>query len=245
MQTERSRLNPAIIRTVSGYRELKANLMLVTYAVGDVHGALHKLESLIARCRDHAGGRAARFVFLGDYIDRGPQSAGVIRCLMELEAQLPGDVVSLMGNHEQMLLSIIDGEVSADDWLPQGGSQTLESYGIEDVRDLPCDHVDWLRALRLSYDDGRRFFAHAGVNPERPLDAQDDHDLLWIREPFLSDPRDYGRLIVHGHTPVENGVPDLRGNRLDLDTRAGYGGPVTAAVFSHEATLPLAFFAAA
>src|ERR1700678_2609067 len=118
MQTERSRLNPAIIRTVSGYRELKANLMLVTYAVGDVHGALHKLESLIARCRNHAGGRAARFIFLGDYIDRGPQSAGVIRCLMELETQLPGDVISLMGNHEEMLLSIIDGEVSADDWLP-------------------------------------------------------------------------------------------------------------------------------
>jgi serine/threonine protein phosphatase 1 len=203
--------------------------MLLTYAVGDVHGALHKLESLVARCRGHADGRPARFIFLGDYIDRGPLSAGV---------------VSLMGNHEEMLLSIIDGAVSADDWLPQGGSQTLESYGVEDVRDLPREHVDWLRALRLSYDDGRRFFVHAGVNPERPLDAQDDHDLLWIREPFLSDPRDYGRLIVHGHTPVENGIPDLRGNRLDLDTRAGYGGPVTAAVFSHEATLPLAFFAA-
>jgi serine/threonine protein phosphatase 1 len=217
--------------------------MLLTYAVGDIHGALHKLESLIARCRDHADGRPARFIFLGDYIDRGPQSAGVIRCLMELEAQMPGDVVALMGNHEEMLLSIFDGAVSADDWLPQGGSQTLQSYGIEDVGDLPREHVDWLRALRLSYDDGRRFFVHAGVNPERPLDAQDEHDLLWIREPFLSDPRDYGRLIVHGHTPVENGVPDLRSNRLDLDTRAGYGGPVTAAAFSHEATSPLAFFA--
>ena len=245
MQTERSCLNPAIIRTVSGYRELKANLMLLTYAVGDIHGALHKLESLVARCRDHAGGRPTRFVFLGDYIDRGPQSAGVIRCLMTLETQMPGDVIALMGNHEEMLLSIIDGAVAVEDWLPQGGSQTLESYGVEDVRDLPREHVDWLRALRLSYDDSRRFFVHAGVNPARPLDAQDEDDLLWIREPFLSDPRDYGRLIVHGHTPVENGIPDLRGNRLDLDTRAGYGGPVTAAVFSDEATLPLTFFAAA
>jgi serine/threonine protein phosphatase 1 len=233
MQTERTCLNPAIIRTVSDRLDLKAKLMLLTYAVGDTHGALHKLETVVARCRDHADGRPARFIFLGDYIDRGPQSAGVIRYLMELEAQMPGDVVSLMGNHEEMLLSIIDGAVSAEGWLPQGGSQTLESYGVEDVRDLPREHIDWLRALRLSYDDGRRFFVHAGVNPERPLDAQDDHDLLWIREPFLSDPRDYGRLIVHGHTPVDNGVPDLRGNRLDLDTRAGYGGPVTAAVFSH------------
>ena len=168
--------------------------MLLTYAVGDVHGALHKLERLVTRCRDHADGRPARFVFLGDYIDRGPQSAGVIRYLIELEAQMPGDVVSLMGNHEEMLLSIIDGEVSADDWLPQGGSQTLESYGIEDVRDLPREHIDWLRALRLSYDDGRRFFVHAGVNPAVPLDAQNADDLLWIREPFLSDGRDYGRL---------------------------------------------------
>jgi serine/threonine protein phosphatase 1 len=219
--------------------------MSFTYAVGDIHGALHKLESLIARCREHAGDRPARFIFLGDYIDRGPQSAGVIRCLMELEARMPGDVVSLMGNHEEMLLSIIDGEVSAEGWLPQGGSQTLESYGVENVHDLPSEHVDWLRSLRLSYDDGRRFFVHAGVNPARPLNAQVGQDLLWIREPFLSDPRDYGRLIVHGHTPVANGVPDLRGNRLDLDTRAGYGGPVTAAVFSDEATMPLTFLAAA
>ena len=218
--------------------------MSFTYAVGDIHGAMHKLQNLIAQCREHAAGRPMRFVFLGDYIDRGPHSSGVISALMALERQMPADVVVLMGNHEELLLSIVDGRFPAGDWLPQGGSQTLQSYGVTDAAHLPRDHLDWLRTLRLSHDDGRRFFVHAGVDPARPLDAQDAHDLLWIREPFLSDPRDYGRLIVHGHTPVKDGTPDLRRNRLDLDTRAGYGGPVTAAVFSDDATLPLTFLAA-
>jgi serine/threonine protein phosphatase 1 len=215
--------------------------MSLTYAIGDIHGALHKLTALIDRCERHADGRAHGFVFVGDYVDRGRQSSGVISHLIELAQKQPGDIVTLMGNHEAMLLSIIDGELPPDDWLPQGGAETLQSYGIADARDLPREHVDWLRALRMSHDDGRRFFAHAGVNPERPLDAQVEDDLLWIREPFLSDRRDYGRLIVHGHTPMRNGIPDLRHNRVDLDTAAGYGGPLTAAVFSDDVTPPLTF----
>jgi serine/threonine protein phosphatase 1 len=101
-----------------------------------------------------------------------------------------------------------------------------------------------MRSLRLSYDDGRRFFVHAGIDPERPLDAQDDFDLVWIREPFLSDGRDYGRLVVHGHTPLPDGTPDLRSNRLNLDTGAGFGGPLTAAVFSDDSTPPIGFLQA-
>jgi serine/threonine protein phosphatase 1 len=216
----------------------------LTYAVGDIHGALHKLQDLIARCEAHAGGRPRRFVFIGDYIDRGAQSYDVVRLLMQLKADMPDDVVTLMGNHEATLLEIIDGTMPAEHWLGQGGMQTLQSYGVADARELPPQHVDWLRALPLSHDDGRRFFVHAGVDPRRPLDAQREHDLLWIREPFLSDERDYGRLIVHGHTPIRSGGPDLRSNRLDLDTAAGYGGPLTAAVFSDDATMPLQFLAA-
>jgi serine/threonine protein phosphatase 1 len=216
----------------------------LTYAVGDIHGALHKLQDLIARCEAHSGGRPRRFVFIGDYIDRGAQSYDVVRLLMQLKADMPDDVVTLMGNHEATLLEIIDGTMPAEHWLGQGGMQTLQSYGVADARELPPQHVDWLRALPLSHDDGRRFFVHAGVDPRRPLDAQREHDLLWIREPFLSDERDYGRLIVHGHTPIRSGGPDLRSNRLDLDTAAGYGGPLTAAVFSDDATMPLQFLAA-
>jgi diadenosine tetraphosphatase ApaH/serine/threonine PP2A family protein phosphatase len=184
-------------------------------------------------------------VFVGDYIDRGPQSSGVIRYLIELGRQIPDDVVTLMGNHEAMLLAIIDGAIDPEDWLGQGGKETLQSYGVTDARDLPREHVDWLRRLRFSHDDGKRFFVHAGVDPARPLDVQNEHDLLWIREPFLSYRGDYGRLVVHGHTPIAAGVPELRGNRLGLDTGAGYGRPLTAAVFSDEATPPLGFLTAA
>jgi serine/threonine protein phosphatase 1 len=221
--------------------------MFVTYAIGDVHGALHKLQRLYARCEDHAEGRPHRYVFLGDYIDRGSHSADVIRFLIALQAEMPGNVVALTGNHEALLLDIIDGEdVSVEDWLWQGGgAATLQSYGVEKASELPRDHIDWLRTLPLTYDDGRRFFVHAGVNPQMPLDAQDAYDLIWIREPFLSSTRDYGRLIVHGHTPLDGDAPDLRDNRLNLDTGAVFGGPLTAAVFSDDATPPLTFIQAA
>jgi serine/threonine protein phosphatase 1 len=240
MQTERLCLNPAIIRT----GDLKANTMSLTYAIGDIHGALHKLQNLIARCEEHADGRTPTFVFVGDYIDRGPQSSGVIRFLIELQQRMPERVITLAGNHETTVLSVIDGATLADHWLSQGGRETLRSYGIADTRELPREHVDWMRSLRLSYDDGRRFFVHAGIDPERPLDAQDAFDLVWIREPFLSDRRDYGRLVVHGHTPLPDGTPDLRSNRLNLDTGAGFGGPLTAAVFSDDSTPPIGFLQA-
>lgn len=214
--------------------------MSLTYAIGDIHGALHKLQDLLARCERHAGDRPRRYVLLGDYVDRGPDSAGVLRVLREMTTSMP-DVVALMGNHEAMLLAVIDGAIEPAAWLGQGGATTLASYGVAQARELPHADVDWLRALPLLHDDGRRLFVHAGIDPRVPLDAQDEHDLLWIREPFLADPRDYARLIVHGHTPLASGKPDLRGNRLNLDTGAVFGGPLTAAVFSDEATPPVSF----
>jgi len=218
--------------------------MSFTYAIGDIHGCLEKLRSLLLRCEKHADGRPMSLVFVGDYIDRGPQSSAVIDCLIDLQAQHGQRVVTLMGNHEAMALAAVDGNGPAPLWFAQGGLATLASYGIAEPGELPRTHVDWLRALRLSYDDGRRFFVHAGVNPGTPLDAQDEFDLLWIREPFLSHDGDYGRLIVHGHTPLASGVPDLRGNRLNLDTGAVFGGPLTAAVFDDAPTEPIGFLQA-
>ncbi len=161
-----------------------------------------------------------------------------------MQAEAPERVIALKGNHEAWALAVHDGVMPAVGWLRNGGTATLKSYEIVHVDDLPLPDLDWMRSLRLTYDDGRRFFVHAGVNPQRPLDAQDEYELIWIREPFLDDERDYGRLIVHGHTPLETAMPDLRTNRLNLDTAAVFGGPLTAAVFDDTRTEPLGFLQA-
>jgi serine/threonine protein phosphatase 1 len=216
----------------------------LVYAIGDIHGSLQKLRDLMTQCRRHADGRPATFIFLGDYIDRGPDSRGVVDALMDMQARDPDHVIALKGNHEAVALEIIDGETEPAHWLREGGIATLQSYHVDEPRDLPQDHITWLRSLPFSYDDGRRFFVHAGVDPERPLTAQRDHDLIWIREPFLSDPRDYGRLVVHGHTPQLSGQPDFRGNRLNVDTGAVYGRALTAAAFASTERDPLGYLQA-
>jgi serine/threonine protein phosphatase 1 len=126
-------------------------------------------------------------------------------------------------------------------WLLNGGGATLASFGIDDPRRLPADVVAWVDSLPLSFDDGRRFFVHAGVNPALPLDQQNEYDQVWIREPFLLSNKDFGRLIVHGHTPLAGGLPELRPNRLNLDTAAVMGGPLTAAVFKAGVREPVDF----
>ena len=181
--------------------------MSLIFAIGDIHGSLRKLQSLIERCERYADGRPMTFIFLGDYIDRGPDSAGVISYVIDLQARLPERVIALKGNHEAMALDIIDGIIPADQWLAQGGLETLRSYDARSAAELPDAHVDWLRSLPLRYDDGRRFFVHAGIDPNKPS-TRSGPDLFWIREPFLSDRRDHGRLIVHGHTPNNGRKPD-------------------------------------
>jgi serine/threonine protein phosphatase 1 len=212
---------------------------MLTYTIGDVHGCIDKLLPLVQRCLQDAGSRQSRFVFVGDYIDRGPDSRRVVEFLMKLQRER--DVICLRGNHEAIMLEAVrtgDGRL----WYANGAAATLDSYGLDDPRDMPREHVAWAAALRFRYDDGLRFFVHAGIDPSVPLEAQNEHDLLWIREPFLSSTRDHGRLIVHGHTPQQSGVPDHRPNRLNLDTAAVYGGPLTAAVFTDEAAQPIGFF---
>ncbi|HYJ44352.1 MAG: metallophosphoesterase family protein [Tardiphaga sp.] len=212
-----------------------------TYALSDIHGCLDKLVALVERCRVN-GGHSAKFVFLGDYIDRGPDSRGVLEFVIDLQRRMPSQVVCLCGNHEDLALNAIDDASQIDQWVVHnGGDKALRSYGATHPSEVPADHVAWLRALVTHHDDGRRFFVHAGINPARPLDRQNRHDLLWMREPFLSDPRDYGRFIVHGHTPIKGGQPDLRVNRVNVDTAAVLGGPLTAAVFDEVQTAPIGF----
>jgi serine/threonine protein phosphatase 1 len=215
--------------------------LIKTYAVGDIHGCLNQLQRLVDLCEQDAGSQRSKFIFLGDYLDRGPDSRGVIEFLMNLQKWSPDEVICLRGNHEDLLLDALEGEDAELNWLSNGGDATLHSFNAAGAKDLPTSHIDWIRSLPVSHDDGQRFFVHAGVHPERPLNQQRSRDLLWIREPFLSSDKDLGRLIVHGHTPIKEGLPDLRPNRLNLDTGAVYGRALTSAIFAEHQVAPLKF----
>jgi serine/threonine protein phosphatase 1 len=222
---------------------LKA-ITMIGYAIGDVHGCLDQLQRLVELCEQDAGAQRATFVFLGDYVDRGPDSRGVVDFLIDLKKWSPDEIICLRGNHEDLLLSAIEDEANEPNWLRNGGNATLNSYRVTRPIQLPRHHVEWFRSSPTFHDDGKRFFVHAGVHPDRPLDQQDEHDLLWIREPFLSSSKDFGRLTVHGHTPTKSGVPDQHRNRLNIDTAAVYGRALTAAVFTDETIPPVKFLTA-
>src|SRR5215475_1616625 len=181
----------------------------LTFAVGDIHGCLDKLDRLIAACEARAGARPARYVFVGDYIDRGPHSRDVIEFLRRRQAARPGTIVCLRGNHEQMAIDAHASDRAMPLWLANNGASTLRNYGGGRISD---EHLAWLTALPFCHDDGLRFFVHAGVD-----------------------------FIVHGHTPLRTGAPDLRRRRLNLDTAAVMGGPLTAAAFDDTQAQPLGF----
>ncbi|HET9870388.1 MAG TPA: metallophosphoesterase family protein [bacterium] len=206
------------------------------YAIGDIHGCLKQLQDLLAQL---PLGPDDELVFLGDYIDRGPDSKGVLDYLLK-ERQPHWHF--LRGNHEQMLLDWLGtpNPLAASNWLLNGGHQTLQSYIPKDKMDevrgegihvllqsyIPHTHVEFLNALPLTYDTPEAFFCHAGINLDKPLADQEADDLLWIRRKFLQDPRPTPKLVVHGHTPVEK--LDLTRDRINLDTGCVYGGALTA-----------------
>lgn len=215
---------------------------IMTFAVGDIHGCFDKLAGLVAACDSISAGKRSRFVFLGDYVDRGPDTRKVIEFL--IRGQQSGRFVCLRGNHEELLV----GAAARDrtdrgllTWWANGGEQTLDSYGVKDPSELPEKHLAWIEGLPLTFEDGGRLFVHAGVRPGVPLPHQDSKDLIWIREPFLSFEGSHGVFVVHGHTPTRSRLPDLRTNRLNIDTGACLGGPLTAALFSVGEVQPLMF----
>lgn len=217
----------------------------LTFAIGDVHGCLDMLQSLLGACEAHAAGRPARYVFLGDYIDRGPDSRGVIQLLMRRQQAQPGTSVCLRGNHEQMAIRAHESALALPLWLQNGGAATRCNYSGTNGR-IEDSHLAWLRTLPFCHDDGLRFFVHAGIDLAKPLDEQSNEGMLWMREPFLShcDEVDCGRFIVHGHTPLRTGTPDLRKRRINLDTAAVMGGALTAAVFDDTRTEPVGYLTA-
>lgn len=215
------------------------------YAVGDVHGCADRLRQLHqAIAADLAARPAPKALLLhiGDFIDRGPDSAGVIE-LLRHGPPLPGvGMVNLMGNHEDMLLTALAHPLQAEramHWLDNGGVASLASWGLQPgdgpavwQRQIPPEHLDFMRHLALRHPAGGYLFVHAGVRPGVPLDRQSAEDLLWIREPFLSHTGDFGSVVVHGHTPIRQ--PAVRPNRVGIDTGAVMGGRLTCAVFEAD-----------
>jgi serine/threonine protein phosphatase 1 len=213
------------------------------YAIGDIHGCnrqLGALHDLIAADLAERPVASALLLHIGDYVDRGTDSAGVIA---RLQAGCPIDdmqMVNLMGNHESTMLDAIDGERAAGtDWLFAGGKAALESYGIdpEGPRDqwatlIPASHQDFLRNLTLMHREGGYAFVHAGVRPGIALANQARDDLLRARQFFLYSEADFGAVVVHGHTPVK--APVVRHNRIAIDTGAVFGGKLTCAVLQDD-----------
>ena len=214
---------------------------MLTYAVGDIHGCHDLLTELLGHVAEDAAGRQHRLVFIGDYIDRGDDSAAVIRTLQRLQTERPGDVICLKGNHEDLFLKSQERTDVLRNWIHNGGDAMLASFGAGSLDEVPPEVVDWIAACPVSFEDERRYFVHAGLRPGRLLDEQSDYDRLWIRDEFLVGDHDFGKFVVHGHTPRPDGRPDQRRHRVNLDTAAVYGGRLTAARFDDDQAPPEAF----
>ncbi len=219
------------------------------YAVGDVHGRADLLAALLKRIDVHRNanpiGQCAE-VFLGDYIDRGPHSREVIDIL--IERQRLAAIICLMGNHETFAAEFLVEPSAWSAWKHLGGPATLLSYGVaptasDDLREhektatafraaLPESHYAFLHGLALSFTSGDFFFVHAGVRPGIPLREQRADDLLWIREEFLLHEGDFGKVVVHGHTPAWE--PEIRSNRINIDTGAYATGRLTCLVLEGD-----------
>lgn len=189
-------------------------------AVGDIHGCLGQLAELIDRV---APTDRDQVVFLGDYVDRGPDSAGVIDYLINFSSSFPATVF-LRGNHEQMFADYLEGR-DPTAFLLNGGLKTLASYHNRGQWPVPAAHRSFLDRLRSYYETPEHIFVHAGLRPGIPLAEQDELDLAWIRREFISSEYDWGKAVVYGHTPLEE--PYLSEKRLGLDTGCVYGRLLT------------------
>lgn len=218
------------------------------YAIGDIHGEAERLGVLHRLIAEDSArhGRPQAIVHVGDLIDRGPDSAGVIERIMRFEQQ--GEVITLKGNHEQMMLDAYDdgGAFATGQWTVNGGEATILSYlkrderGEDDWRRLAKRHIAWLRALpTIFFDEARKIaFVHGGIDPATFPNCSDEVR-MWTRtrrffdtETWPARPELDGLLVVHGHTPTEDFTPDVVPRRINIDTGVCYGGPLTCVVLA-------------
>jgi serine/threonine protein phosphatase 1 len=214
------------------------------YAVGDIHGCLDRLVALHEMIAEDIATRPVErttLVHLGDYVDRGADSAQVVDWLINQPPVPADEIVNLMGNHEHMMLAAVAGvdKEAPGLWLMNGGADSLLSWGIsravppaEWASRIPRQHLTFLRDLAVSRRIGPYLFVHAGIRPGVSLELQSRQDMMWIREPFLSSRADHGVVIVHGHTPKRE--PVVQPNRIAIDTGAVLGGALTCVVLEGD-----------
>ncbi len=237
------RLTVATARVPAGHR---------VYAIGDLHGRVDLLQRLHTKIAEDAEtaapGMRNTIVYLGDYVDRGFNSKELIDFL--LDNPLPGFApVYLKGNHDEYFVNFIESSEDGEPWLKYGGDATVYSYGVRISEDVPADqrldhirdrlretvptrHMAFLSGLKLAWTVGDFLFVHAGVHPDRRWDQQVSRDLLWIRHEFLESDRDFGKIVVHGHSVT--GAPDVRVNRIGIDTGACYSNVLTCLVLEAD-----------
>jgi serine/threonine protein phosphatase 1 len=220
----------------------------LVYAIGDIHGRYDLMKALLAQIAADAAARAAGrrpiLIFLGDYVDRGPDSAKVVEALLWLGRRRDLDVRLLKGNHEQAMLDFLDVPATGAHWLRFGGVETLAAYGVlapepdegeaglararDDLLErMPASHLRLLEGLELMLQVGDYAFVHAGVRPRTPLNAQAEDDLLWIRKEFLEARGPFEKVVVHGHTWIGD-RPQVFDHRIGVDTGAFMTGALTA-----------------
>lgn len=214
------------------------------YAIGDIHGCSDKLDALHAMIAEDLAARPIALPLLlhiGDYVDKGPDSAGVLDRLTRGPSPIPGlACVNLMGNHERTMADALAGErASITDWLYTGGREALKSWHAEPedpaswAVKIPKAHQDFVQGLKKTHRLGSYLFVHAGIRPGVPLEEQTEDDLLRIRSDFLSSERSHGFVVVHGHTPVRHGA-EIHANRINIDTGACFGRKLTCAVLEER-----------
>lgn len=208
------------------------------FAIGDIHGCLDKLKALLDKIQPSTGDT---LIFLGDYIDRGSDSKGVVDLLVNLPSSTGADCIFLMGNHEQMMLNYFAGR--DEYWLPNGAFQTFSSYlslsdptksesvvefGDEELLEAMSDHMDFFKSLKLYHEDDDYIYVHGGLERNKSMEDQDPETMLWIRHQFINTPTGRDKKVIFGHTWNSDFSPIIGLDKIGIDTGACYGGPLTA-----------------
>jgi serine/threonine protein phosphatase 1 len=197
------------------------------FAIGDIHGCNNELKRLLSLIDSDP--LTDKIVFLGDYIDRGPDSRAVIDTVLDFKKTFP-DAICLRGNHEELFLDSYLNEKNVELYLFNRGASTLHSYGVSiadfpAVKFLPEEHLQFFTNLPLYYETDDYIFVHAGLRPKISLEEQSPEDILWIRSEFINSRWDFGKTVIFGHTPLSE--PLIEKNKIGIDTGAVYGGHLT------------------